>query len=249
MVISNQNLTPIFGKRTEMKSLFIILMVVAAALLLIAAAGFTKTNQLHLHQDVFINKILNYQLFALVLALLLAAVVVKLRPDARQFLSLGKLNTIAEKESWLGINGKSTWRMNGIQLLFFISLATGIFMFIALKFTNSLSFFQWSFVPFIVLFSFTNALSEELIFRFTLVGGLNEHFPRWSILILSGILFGIPHYAGWPNGITGVLMAAVLGYVLSKATIETKGLSVALVIHIFQDLIIFTALFMMNVKR
>lgn len=232
-----------------MKSLFIILMVVAAALLLIAAAGFTKTIQLQLHQDVFINKILNYQLFALALALLVSLGVLLLRADARQFLSLGKLTTIAEKESWLGTNGKSTWRMNGMQLLFFISLATGIFMFIALKFTNTLTNFQWSFVPFIVLFSFTNALSEELIFRFALVGGLYEQFPKWSILVLSAVLFGLPHYAGWPNGVTGVFMAGVLGYVLCKATVETKGVAVALVIHVFQDLIIFTALFMMNVKR
>lgn len=43
-------------------------------------------------------------------------------------------------------------------------------------------------------------------------------------------------------------MAGVLGYVLCKATLETTGLGIAWVIHFVQDVIIFTALFMMNVK-
>ncbi|HHX23791.1 MAG TPA: CPBP family intramembrane metalloprotease [Thermoanaerobacterales bacterium] len=70
-----------------------------------------------------------------------------------------------------------------------------------------------------------------------------------TILIISAILFGLPHYFGFPNGFMGVLMSGVLGYILCKATIETKGLSIAWAIHFVQDIIIFTALLMMNVKQ
>jgi hypothetical protein len=105
-----------------------------------------------------------------------------------------------------------------------------------------------SFIPLILLFSFTNSLTEELIFRFGVVGGLFNHYPKVTIMIISAVLFGLPHFLGWPSGFVGVLMAGVLGYILCKGTIETKGLAIAWTIHFVQDIIIFTALFMMNPK-
>jgi membrane protease YdiL (CAAX protease family) len=130
-----------------------------------------------------------------------------------------------------------------------VSLATGIFMFLAVKYTNNISNFQWSFIPFILLFSFTNSLTEEIIFRFVIIGGLFNHYPKFTILVISAILFGLPHYFGFPNGLIGVFMSGVLGYILCKVTIETKGLSIAWTIHFVQDIIIFTALMMMNIKQ
>lgn len=99
-----------------------------------------------------------------------------------------------------------------------------------------------------LLFLFTNSLAEELIFRFALVGGLFNRYSSSTVLLCSAVMFGFPHYWGYPSGVVGVLMSGLLGYVLCKATIETKGLSIAWLIHFVQDLIIFTALFMMNVK-
>ncbi len=168
---------------------------------------------------------------------------------SRNDLRIGQLDTLAKKEEWLGINGKSSWAINGIQLLFFVSIATGIFMFLAVKYTNSRNQFQWSFIPWILLFSLTNSLSEELIFRFSIVGGLFDHYPKLVVLTISALLFGLPHYFGYPNGLTGIIMSGVLGYILCKATIETRGLAIAWVIHFTQDVIIFTALMMMNVKQ
>jgi membrane protease YdiL (CAAX protease family) len=60
-------------------------------------------------------------------------------------------------------------------------------------------------------------------------------------------MFGLPHYNGFPSGAIGIIMAGVLGYVLAKASYETKGLGIALGIHIVQDIIIFTGIFMMKV--
>ena len=118
-----------------------------------------------------------YQVFALTVGILTTIAVLILNLDSKQFLNIGQLNIIAEKEKWLGINGKSSWTATVLQLLFFVSTATGIFMFLAAKYTNSLGNFQWSFIPLILLFSLTNSLTEELIFRFGIVGGLfNRHY-------------------------------------------------------------------------
>ncbi len=120
-------------------------------------------------------------------------------------------------------------------------------MFLAVQYTDSLNNFRWWFIPFILFFSFSNAMVEELIFRFGIIGGLFNHYPKWTILVLSAILFGLPHYWGFPSGIGGVVVSGLLCYILGKASFETKGLFAAWSIHFVQDIIIFSALMMMQV--
>ncbi len=235
--------------KSDMKMFYTLLVVGIATILLVTATTFTNEIAQQIHPSNFVNGLAKYQVFALTVGILTTIAILILNPESKQFLIIGKLSTIAKKEKWLGINGKSSWTVNGLQLLFFVSIATGIFMFLAVKYTNSISNFQWSFIPLVLLFSLTNSLTEELIFRFGIVGGLFNNYPKLTILIISAILFGLPHYFGFPSGVIGILMSGVLGYILCKATIETKGLSIAWVIHFVQDIIIFTALFMMNVKR
>lgn len=228
---------------------YTLLIVGVATVLLVTAGAFTNQVDLQIHPDSFVNGLAKYQAFALTVGILTTIAILVLNPGSKQFLSVGQLSTIAGKEKWLGINGRSSWRLNGLQLLFFVSIATGLFMFLAVKYTNSISNFQWSFIPLVVLFSFTNSLAEELIFRFGIVGGLFNHYPERTILLISAILFGLPHYSGYPNGFAGILMSGVLGYILCRATMQTKGLSIAWTIHFIQDIIIFTALMMMNVQQ
>lgn len=232
-----------------MKITYTLLIISIATILLVNAKFLTNQVSLKIHTDSFINELAKYQIFALMVGILVTVIILALVQNSNQFISIGQLNVIAQKENWLGINGKSSWMVNGLQLLFFVSIATGIFMFLAVKNANSLNNFQWSFIPLIVLFSFTNSLAEELIFRFGIIGGLFNEYPKLTILIISAIFFGLPHYLGWPSGVIGVLMSGMLGYILCKATLETRGLSIAWTIHFVQDLIIFTAIFMMNVKR
>lgn len=235
--------------KSDMKMFYTLLVVGIATVLLVTAGAVTNQIALQIHPNSFVNGLAKYQVFALTVGILTAIVILILNPESKQFLNIGQLSTIAEKEKWLGINGKSSWTLNGLQLLFFISIATGIFMFLAVKYTSSISNFQWSFIPLILPFSLTNSLTEELIFRFGIVGGLFNHYPKLILLIISAVLFGLPHYFGSPSGVIGILMSGVLGYILCKATIETKGLSIAWTIHFVQDIIIFTALMMMNVKQ
>jgi hypothetical protein len=232
-----------------MKMTSTLLIISIATILLVNAKLFTNQMNFQMHADSFVNELAKYQIFALAVGILVTILILFLFPNSKQFFNTGQLSIIAEKENWLGINGKSSWMVDGLQLLFFVSMATGIFMFLAVKNTNSMNNFQWSFIPLIPLFSCTNSLAEELIFRFGIVGGLFNNYPKLTILIISAIFFGLPHYFGWPNGFIGVIMSGMLGYILCKATLETRSLSITWSIHFVQDIIIFTALFMMNVKR
>ena len=235
--------------KVKMILILTISLVLIATTILLLTNKFLPSIDISFNNNLFVNKLLKYQLLALILSLTLMFFTLKLTPQSKSLLSFGNVESVAIKEKWLGINGKSTWKINGFQLAFFISLATGIFMFIAFKYTNSLSTFQYWFIPVIIFISLTNSFSEEIIYRFVINGNLGVIAPKITILIISAILFGLPHYMGYPNGIAGVIMSAMLGYILSKATYETNGVGIALTIHFIQDLIIFTALFMMNIKK
>lgn len=228
-----------------------VVLTIAAVLLitatLLSANKFLPSITLTLNDNTFINSLLKYQVFAMLIASAVLYITLKVNPNSKELLTFGNLSTIAEKERWLGINGKSTWKSNGIQLLFFISIATGIFMFLAVKYTSNLGNFRWSYIPFILLISLTNSFSEEIIYRFVIIGNLMNSTTKLSVLLISAILFGLPHYLGYPSGIAGVAMSGILGYILAKATYETQGIGIAWAVHFVQDIIIFTALFMMNV--
>lgn len=231
-----------------MKLSVIILIVFLSTILLLSASKILPVISISLHKHEFINYILKYQLFALSIALIVLGITLMLTPQSKVLLQSGNFSILAAKEMWLGINGKTSWKTNAFQLAFFISLATGIFMFLALKQTGSLKYFQWSFIPLVLLISLTNSFSEEVIYRFAINGNLTGYTSKLAILLLSAVLFGLPHYAGAPGGFIGILMSGVLGYILSKATYETQGLGIAWGIHFLQDVIIFTSIFMMNIK-
>lgn len=222
--------------------------VVVASVLLLYSGKLLPSVNINVHANTFINGIIKYQIYAIFIAVAVMLITLFITPESKPLLQLGHLDSIAIKEKWLGINGKTSWRKNGLQLAFFISIATGIFMFLAVKYTNSLYNFKWSFVPIILLVSLTNSFSEEIIYRFAINGNLMHLTSKLTILICSAVLFGLPHYQGYPNGFMGVLMAGLLGYILSKATYETQGLGLAWIIHFLQDIIIFTSLFMINIK-
>jgi hypothetical protein len=62
------------------------------------------------------------------------------------------------------------------------------------------------------------------------------------IILISGAVFGIPHYFGTPSGIIGVLMAGFLGWLLALSLVETQGLLLAWSIHFVQDVVIITSM-------
>ena len=123
-------------------------------------------------------------------------------------------------------------------MLVIISVVTGIFMGLQLGQAPSAWSRLLAWLPWILLFAAMNALTEEVIFRFNLIVLLTGRMSAQAIYLISAVLFGLPHYAGMPNGILGVLMAGVLGYVLAKSVVETKGMFWAWFIHFVQDVLI-----------
>lgn len=229
-----------------MKTISVILLIVTATILLVAGPALLGETSLVFHHHAFINQLLRYQVWALLVSLLVVGFSQLITPGAVKRLKWGNVYAIAQKEKWLGIKGNSTWLASAFVLGLTISAGTAIFMGLGVYYSGSASKFSWSFMPWVILFSATNALSEELIYRYAPIVGLQNHIPQRRLLLLAAVLFGVPHYFGNPGGPVGVVMSGVLGYILMKVSIETKGFGIAWAIHFVQDVIIFTALFTMG---
>jgi membrane protease YdiL (CAAX protease family) len=67
-----------------------------------------------------------------------------------------------------------------------------------------------------------------------------------KIFLISAVIFGLAHIKGMPNGFIGVILAGLLGYILSKSVHETNGIFWAWFIHFLQDVIIIGSLFLIE---
>jgi membrane protease YdiL (CAAX protease family) len=72
--------------------------------------------------------------------------------------------------------------------------------------------------------------------------GLSGLAAGGTIAILSGVLFGAPHWFGNPSRLPGVLMAGFLGWLMATSMIQTGGIAWAWGIHALQNVVILAIL-------
>lgn len=191
----------------------------------------------------FSQQMLNSQLLRLGVAfIMIAALWLIYRRRTAFFLSTGELNAPAQPVRWLGMDKPIGWRRFGLLLAFCITLGTLAFLFISGQPTTSMLTHALQMMPFIVLISAMNAFSEEVTYRASLLAPLYNVVGKSQALLLTAALFGLWHFYGVPYGVIGVVMAAVLGWLLGKSMLETKGIFWAWFIHFWQDVAIFTFL-------
>lgn len=193
----------------------------------------------------YINFQINYQLLLLTIALISMVSSYMLNPESfKSILSIGKVSAVAEELKIFGIKKGDSWLKTGISLSVSITLATGIFMYFQLKSQNIDYSLLKTGLVWIILFSLTNSFAEEMIFRVGINGPLANLLAPNKIFLISAIIFGIAHFQGMPSGIIGIVLAGLLGYVLSKSIHETNGIFWAWFIHFLQDIIIIGSLYL-----
>jgi uncharacterized protein len=137
---------------------------------------------------------------------------------------------------------ENNWNVYGLLMLTGFTLGNALLMSFSVGAENgTINKTFFSLLPLVILFSATNAWSEEIFSRFVIVAGLDGKLKPITICWISAIIFGIPHFWGTPGSFSGVIMTAFLGWLLAKSVIETKGLGWALLIHFFLDVVIFGA--------
>ncbi|MGD1839761.1 MAG: CPBP family intramembrane glutamic endopeptidase [Thermonemataceae bacterium] len=198
-------------------------------------------------ENSYINFQINYQLILLGFALLSMISSYLLNPDSfKSILSVGNISAIGEELKIFGIKRGDSWLKTGISLSIVISTITGIFMYFQLKEQPIDYSLLKTGLFWIVIFSLTNSFSEEIIYRVGVNGPLADLVSPNKIFLISAAIFGIAHIQGMPNGIIGVILAGLLGYVLSKSVYETNGIFWAWIIHFLQDMIIIGSLYLIK---
>ncbi len=227
-----------------------LLLVILAGAGIFALRPIVQKISVVFHTDKTVDYQIKFQSLQLILAAVVLGLAYLLNPQNFQtFFQSGNINANISKIPWLGVTGQETWLEIALTLGFFITVATGIFMFLQVKkagvgYRFLLFSLLWS-IP----FSVANAFSEEAIFRMGIVSPLFGVISTSIILLISGVIFGAPHYFGQPSGVVGALMAGFLGWLLAMSLVETQGLLIAWAIHFAQDVVIITSMILMGRKQ
>lgn len=228
-----------------MEIVFAFVLVIGATATIFNLPPISKRSPFRVSSLEYINTQSTYQAMLLGVALLVLLVLSFVnRDNLRTFLALGNIAAPAEGVSWMGISEGESWRSLGASLAFFITFATSAFVYAQLR-KSGISFRSLvPFLPWVLLFSFTNSFSEEAVYRLGVIVPLAGSLNTAYLLLFSAVAFGVSHFRGMPNGIVGVFMAGLLGWLLAKSVLETNGIFWAWCIHFLQDMVIFSAFVM-----
>lgn len=222
--------------------LILLLTIIVLERLLYGTISGTPTWQRWLNQitDSFTRSLMSTQILRVGIALCMIAVLFALRYKRRDFfLVRGQLDAPVEPVRWLGVDKPIAWTRFGAILSLAISLGLLVFLFIAGNPSISSLLLVLPYLPWVILFAASNAFGEEMTYRASLLAPLYPAVGKQHSLLLTASLFGIWHFYGVPYGVIGVLMAGLLGWLLGKSMLETRGFFWAWFIHFLQDIFIF----------
>lgn len=189
----------------------------------------------------FTGILMNAQAQRFIIAVLMVGVSwLVLRDRNAFFFAKGDLNAPAGPLKFAGVMGTGTWCKRGPLIA--LALCAGLALFAILAGGAPLSNLSRALplMPYVILFAAMNAFGEEMNYRAPQLGALQGPVGPAQALLMTAAYFGIGHFYGVPYGVIGVVMSFVLGWVLGKSMLETKGMFWAWLIHFCMDVVIFT---------
>jgi membrane protease YdiL (CAAX protease family) len=150
--------------------------------------------------------------------------------------------------NWLRL-GRGGWDVAAATVVIIVLASTALVLWYVLykpelsRITEVLRNRSYTFLILIgVVFSIFNALLEEILFRGILYEALDAEYGLWMAVVVQGVIFGIIHAQGFPNGVLGVVMASLYGVMLGWLRHFSGGMLWPFVAHIFADATIFLLL-------
>lgn len=193
----------------------------------------------HWFSNAVIHQLAWYQIITLTVAGLFLALLFACYPKAFQkYARIGNLAAPATPNKLFGITAKDSWNIVGRNFAIIITLVTAAVIWIPLYDDATFSWLLLWTLPLAAI----NAFVEEAITRFSVVVILRDTITPNNIAIVSALIFGTVHFFGTPGGIHGMFLAGILGLLLAKSIIETRGVFWAWGIHFLQDIVIISAL-------
>lgn len=94
-------------------------------------------------------------------------------------------------------------------------------------------------LPIVVAFGIINAAQEEFTYRMVYLARLTPVIGVGQALLLTSVNFGLNHWVGGhPNGLAGAVTVALLGFILGKSMLETRGIAWAWILHTCADVMV-----------
>ena len=215
-------------------------------LLFVAGAGFMLLRIGQIFQrsgGSLVSQQLKYQPCALAIAICVLMLTGLVYPDMPDFLQLGDLDAQVTDLGWLGIGPEEKWSTIGLTFLVIMTMITALTLWLQVGRKGQVTFrLILIALPTAVVFSVSNAIAEELIFRLAITQALSPILAMSALALISGVMFGIPHWFGFPSKLAGVVLAGFLGWFLALSVLQTHGLGWALLLHFAQDVVIFAML-------
>lgn len=199
-------------------------------------------RSLQISKEEKINAQARYQIIRLILSAIFTVAILLVFQSSRSYFSFGNIRADAQSVSWLFVGEGQSWRQVGRDIGIVITGVTFIYILSSIR-------WQWrrllqaKHIAWILIFAALNALLEELVYRFGIVGPLVGVISSEYIAVISAAAFGAAHWKGVPKGLPGILLAGILGFILAKSVLETGGLFWAWFIHFLQDVVIFGGMF------
>lgn len=157
------------------------------------------------------------------------------------FLTRGNLGAPVGGEVASGKKRVMRWSLLGPLMA--ISLGGLFFTFLVGQIPTGMShlgaIIPW--VPLILVSAALNAFGEEATFRAAPLATLQHAIGPGHALWLTSLWFGLGHYyGGFPSGPAGLVQSGLLGLLMGKAMLDTRGIGMPWFIHLVIDTAIYT---------
>jgi len=156
------------------------------------------------------------------------------------YVAVGDISATAEPTRLKIPHKAQPWTVFGRN---YAIISVGLLLFFlipALK--PSLANFSVGLLLFAVVCAAMNSFAEEFLYRSALIPQVLPLFGKGATLMLVPAWFGLAHYFGVPNGLTGVLLAGIGGWFFAKSMIETRGMAWAWFLHFLADFTVYLLL-------
>lgn len=89
----------------------------------------------------------------------------------------------------------------------------------------------WLAILGVVAFALINPIWEEAMFRGVILEDLSRSWGPRAAVVAQAVLFGAAHWAGFPSGWIGMVMAAAWGFLLGQIRLLTGGIALTYLVH------------------